>query len=233
MFKLSNYFVLREEAGSEGGEGGGGAEFTAEQFQALQAENESMKTQTQAMQGKMDELLGETKRAKAARREAEDAATQAANAKAKKDGDFEQLYNSSQEQSGAYKTELAELRNNIATERQGSAAMKLAAELAEGVNAELLSTFIAPRLKYTDEGIKILDSNGQLTVSTVEDLKADFQSNPRFLALLKGNQSSGGGASGGQKSSGAASKTITRSEFDALTPLKRMEFVKAGSKIIE
>jgi hypothetical protein len=232
MFKLSNYFVLREELHQDGDKGGA-SEFTAEQFQALQAENESMKAQTQSMQGKMDELLGETKKAKAARREADDLAAEASNAKAKKDGDFEQLYNSSLEQSSAYKTELASLRDGIASERQGSAAMKLAAELADGVNAELLSTFIAPRLKYTDEGIKILDNNGQLTVSTVEDLKADFQNNPRFLALLKGNQSSGGGASGGQKSSGATSKTITRSEFDALSPMKRMEFVKAGSKIIE
>lgn len=236
MFKLSNYFVLRAEAGAEGGEGGGGdkaPEFTAEQFQALQDENKSMKTQNESMQGKMDELLGETKRAKTAKRETEEAARLLASEKAKKDGDFEQLYNSSQEQSAAFKNELDGLRNSVASERQSGAAMKLATELADGVNAELLSTFIAPRLKYTDEGIKILDGNGQLTVSTIEDLKTDFQNNARFASLLKGNQSSGGGAAGGGKSSGAAAKTLTRAEFDGLAPMKKMEFVKGGGKTID
>ena len=224
MFKLSNYFVLREEMNEEGGEGGGAPEFTAEQFQALQAENNSMKS-------KMDELLGETKRAKNQKRESDEAARQAEADKAQKAGDFEQLYKSSQEQSNDFKSQLDEFRGSVASERQSGMAMKLAAELADGVNAELLSTFIAPRLKYTDEGIKVLDGNGQLTVSTIDDLKTEYQSNARFSALLKGNQSSGGGATGGTKSSGAAAKTLTRSEFDGIAPLKKMEFIKSGGKI--
>lgn len=230
MFNISNRFVLREEAGSEGSDDGG---FTAEQFKELQTENESMKAQNQSMQGKMDELLGETKRAKAASREAKDVATAAAHAKAQKDGDFEQLYKSSQEQANAFKSELESLNSNIASERQGSAAMKIASSLADGPNAEILATFIKGRLRYTDDGMKVLDANGQLTVSSNEELAAEFQNNARYASLLRGNQSSGGSATGGSKSSGAASKTLTRSEFDSQTPMKKMEFIKLGGNITQ
>lgn len=199
--------------------------YTQEQFTALEAENASMKS-------KMDELLGETKRAKAARREADELAQQAANEAAAKKGDFQQLHKSSEEQRAKLQEELDGLKAGIATEKRDNEAMRLAVELADGVNAELLSTFIQPRLKHTSEGVKILDSKGQLTVSTVEDLKAEFQNNERFKALLKGNQSSGGGAIGG-KSGSAANNVISRSDFDKLAPIKRMEFVKSKGKIVD
>jgi hypothetical protein len=188
--------------------------YTAEQYDLLVSDNAKMK-------GHMDTLLGETKTAKAlAKQQAEDA-TQLANDKAKKDGDFEQLYNSSTEQANGYKSELETLRGSISTSNTNREAMSIAMQLADGFNAELLSEKIAQRLKYTDEGVKVLDANGQLTVSTVEDLK--------YASLLKGNQSSGGGAIGG-KNSGAAGKLLTRAEFEALNPAKRMEFIKSGGK---
>jgi hypothetical protein len=197
--------------------------YTAEQYDALVSDNAKMK-------GHMDTLLGETKTAKAlAKQQAEDA-TQLANDKAKKDGDFEQLYNSSTEQATGYKAELEALKGSISTSNTNREAMSIAMQLADGFNAELLSEKIAQRLKYTDEGVKVLDVNGQLTVSTVEDLKNEFSNNERFASLLKGNQSSGGGASGG-KSSGAAGKLLTRAEFDAMNPTKRMEFIKADGKL--
>jgi hypothetical protein len=197
--------------------------YTAEQYNSLTAENAKMK-------GHMETLLGETKTAKAlAKQQAEDA-TNLANDKAKRDGDFEQLYNSSTEQANGYKTELETLRGSISTSNTNREAMKIAVQLADGYNAELLSEKIALRLKHTDEGMKVLDVNGQLTVSTVEDLKNEFSNNERFASLLKGNQSSGGGASGG-KNSGAAGKLLTRAEFDAMNPAKKMEFIKADGKL--
>lgn len=199
--------------------------YTAEQFTALENEN-------QAMRAKMEQLLGETKQAKAkARQEAEEKA-RIANEKAQKDGDFEQLFKSSSEQAAQYKEQLDNLTSTIANEKRNNEAMKIAAQLADGYNAELLGEKIAQRLKYTDEGVKILDSNGQLTVSTVEDLKTEFQNNERFASLLKGNQSSGGGAAGG-KSGGAATNVIPRADFDSMSPIKQMEHVKSGGKIID
>lgn len=219
---------MEEDKGGEGS--GGGDTVTIEQLQTQLADAQS---QNVSMKSKMDELLGETKQAKAKQKASDDAAALALQEKAKKDGDFEQLFKSSQTQSEGLKTELDSLRTGIANEKRDSAAMKIAVELADGDNAGLLSTFIAPRLKHTDDGVKVLDSNGQLTVSTVEDLKTEFKANARFLSLLKGNQASGGGAPGGKQGSGAPNKVLTRAEFALLVPEKQMEFARSKGKVID
>jgi chromosome segregation ATPase len=216
---------------SEGGEGEGAAS-DAPSVDELQAQIESLTNERDSMKSKMDELLGEAKRAKSQRREAEEAARLAAEEKAKKAGDFEQLHKSSEEARAKLQQELEDLRNGIANEKRSNEAMRIAGGLAEGANAEILSRFIAERLKYTDEGIKVLDESGQLTVSTVEDLTNEFRNNAKFSALLKGNQSSGGSATGGN-SSGAAGKTMTRADFDNLSAEKRMEFIKSGGKTVD
>ena len=207
-------------------------EFTQEQFTALQEKNAQLESSTASMQSKMDELLGETKRAKAARKDADETARLAEESKARKAGDFEQLFKSSEDKQKNLQSELDGLRDTISNEKRNSEAMRISNSLAEGDNAELLSSFIEKRLKHTDEGIKVLDAAGQLTVSSIEDLKEEFKNNSRFSALLKGNQSSGGGAAGG-KSSSATGKVLTRAEFDGLAPLKRMEFMKSGGATID
>ena len=208
--------------------------FTQEQVDQLLAENASkFDTERASMQSKMDELLSETKAAKAKQREEAAAAKEIADAKSLKDGDFEQLLKSSQGQNETLTQELNTLRSGIATEKEGSAAMLIASQLADGDNAGLLSDYIAKRLKHTDEGMKVLDSNGQLTVSTVEDLTSEFKGNVRFASLLKGNQSSGGGANGGENSSGATSKILTRAEFDGLDSFGKSNHFKNGGTITD
>jgi len=223
-----------EEKGGEGEGGKGGKEevYTKEKFEELQAQLTSAQGETTSMKSKMDELLGETKKAKALKKQADDEAVAIAKAKALKDNDFEQLFKSSEEQRQSSDSRYDELLGKIATDKQKAEAMRISIQLADGDNAELLAQFIAPRLKYTDDGVKILDSNGQLTVSTVEDLKTEFQNNARYSSLLKGNQSSGGSAPGG-KSGSAADKTITRTEFEKLTPLDRSKFLKKGGTLID
>jgi hypothetical protein len=206
--------------------------YTAEQFSALQAQLEESNANNDSMKAKMDQLLGETKQAKARQRQADEEAAAVARAKAMKDNDFEQLFKSSEEQASNYKTQLEELQTKIAKEKRNTEAMKIASQLADGFNAELLGEKIAQRLKYTDEGVKILDSNGQLTVSTVEDLKTEFQNNERFASLIRGNQSSGGGAPGGNGSR-AADKVLTRSEFEGLDVQAKSDFFRSGGKLTE
>jgi alanyl-tRNA synthetase len=185
-----------------------------------------------AMKAKLDELLGETKRAKAAAREADERARKEAEEKARKAGDFEQLHKSSEQARQALEEELNNLRSGIANEKRDNAAMKIAADLAEGANAEILSEFISRRLKYTDDGLKVLDDAGQLTVSSIDELAQDFRNNSRFASLLKGNQSTGGGATGGTKQ-GASAKEMSRSDFDKLPPAKQMEFIKGGGRTFD
>jgi alanyl-tRNA synthetase len=188
------------------------------------AENERMRNQ-------LETLLTETKRAKQAKREAEAQAEADRERIAKEKGDFEALHRSAEERYKTTAQELETLRVSISNEKRDNAAMRIAAELADGSNAELLSDFISRRLKYHEDGVKVTDAQGNLTVSSLDDLKAEFKSNPKYSALLKGNQSSGGGASGGSNSGGAA-KVKTRAEFEALNAVRRMEFVKAGGEIL-
>ncbi len=236
MFINKSYTrVYREkEEGDEGNKGGGGSEttYTKEMFDELSNKLASAQGETTSMKSKMDELLGETKKAKALKNQADEEAANIAKAKALKDNDFEQLFKSSEEQRVNSDNRYNKLIEKGAKEKQKAEAMRISIQLADGDNAELLSQFIAPRLKYTDEGIKILDINGQLTVSTIDDLKTEFQNNVRYAALLKGNQSSGGSVPGGSSGS-AADKILARPEFEKLSPLDRSKFLKGGGKLID
>lgn len=223
--RLKNYY-LRFNTEPEQEQGGGAPEPNyqelAEQLQAEKA----------AMQNKLDELLSETKAAKAARREAEAKAQAEAEAIARKQGDFEQLHKSSEERYNMTLKELEELRQNVANEKVQNTAIKVATELADGANAEILSEFISRRLTYTDNGIKVTNDNGELTVATLADLAKEFKDNSRYASLIRGNQSTGGGATG-SNSAGSAGKEITRQEFSNLHPAKRMEFIKKGGTITD
>tara|TARA_R110002153_G_scaffold29648_2_gene90915 strand:- start:260 stop:904 length:645 start_codon:yes stop_codon:yes gene_type:complete len=203
---------------------------TENQEPQVSAEVEQLMADNAAMKAKMDELLTEAKKAKQAKREIESETQSERERIAKEKGDYEQLHKSSQERYESTVAELESLRGTIAQEKKGNVAMKLAAEIADGANAELLSEFIGRRLKFHDDGVKVTDNSGNLTVSSLSDLKTEFQNDAKYSALLKGNQSSGGGASGGSNSSGAT-KVRNRAEFEALNPAKRMEFIKSGGTI--
>jgi|TARA_R110000823_G_scaffold132044_3_gene260515 hypothetical protein len=202
------------------------------QQEAPSVDLSQLMAENNAMKAKMEELLTEAKRAKQAKREIE-AETQAERERiAREKGDYEQLHKSAQEKYETTLGELDNLRQGIANEKRNNTAMKLAADLADGANAELLSEFIGRRLKFHEDGVKVTDVNGNLTVSSFDDLKSEFKNDARYSALLKGNQSSGGGASGGSNS-GGATKVRSRAEFEALNPAKRMEFVKSGGTITD
>lgn len=230
MFKLKH--KLMNEAAEGGDPGMVEEQQPAPDLNEMQKRLEALEGEKEALLSKNQELLGETKKAKQSRREAEEKARIEAEEKARKAGDFEQLFKSQQQQAEQYKADLEALRGNIAKEKQQNVAMKLASDLAEGHNAEILSEFVARRLKYTDDGVKILDNNGDLTVSTLDQLKAEFQNDARYASLLRGSQASGGSASGG-KASSPTEKVMTRQEFEQTNHTKRMEFVKSGGKIVD
>ena len=168
------------------------AEVTQEAFDSLQADNIAMKSH-------MEKLLGEAKQAKAARRESEDAARAIEEDAARKKGDHEQLYNSQLERNKLLEEENYNLLQGMADKERFLVANEIAGDLAEGRSAELLKTHILPYLKYTDDGIRILDDNGDLTVTTIDQFKSGIRNGGQFDMLLKGNQASGGGATGGKK----------------------------------
>ena len=224
---LNIKYRLMNEAGAGEGGGEGGSEVTVEQ---LQAQMEEIQKSNEALKSKNEELLGETKKAKAVRREAEETPRKAAEDKAKAAGDFEQLHKSAMQENEQLKVQIAERDQRDHKNMVNTQAMKIAVSLADGNNAEILSEFVAKRLKVSEGEVKVLDESGNLTIPSMEDLKTTFKNDGRYSSLLKGNQSSGGGASGGSNGGGAA-KTKTRAEFEALDPAARMKFTQDGGKI--
>ena len=197
---------------------------------ALKTSNDELTSQFNAIKSKNDELLTETKTAKDAKRKAEADAVTDKDRLAKESGDFKSLYESSSEKLLATETTLNDLNGRIQSGEKNTAAMKIAAELAEGSNIDLLSTFINTRLKFQEGVLKVTDKDGNLTISSLSDLQSEFKNDARFASLLKGNQSSGGGATGGNNSGGAA-KTKSRAEFMASTPADQMKYIKSGGSV--
>jgi len=208
-------------------------EINVEELQKALNEKDTMikdlQQQFTAVKSKADQLLDETKKAKARAREEAEAKEKAELERARKNGDFEQLLKSSETERQTLANELNELRNRISSEKTRTEAMKVAAELADGSNAEILSEFVSRRLKYTDDGLKVLNESGELTVSTLDELKREFENSSKFKSLLRGSQASGGGAQGG--GSGAA-KEINQADFEKMTAPQQMEFLKKGGEIV-
>lgn len=217
---------MDEEKGSagEGGAGGNEPDYKA-QVAALQAEKE-------ALLNKNNELLTETKKAKETRRAAEQLAEEEAKKKAEAEGNFKQLFESSEAERQKAIQERDELLSKNAKKEVKAEALKLSAKLAEGENVELMATFIERRLKYTNGAVKVTDIDGNLTVSSLDQLKEEFEGNSRYASLLKGSKSSGGGANGGANGSGAA-KTVSREVFDGMSQKDRSAFSKGGGMVTD
>lgn len=205
-----------------GGGGGGGGGPTLEQLQAS----------IMKLEAKNAELLDEAKNAKRAKQQAEADAEERAAEAARKAGDFESLYKSEQTKRAEKEAELQDLREKTSQEKVKRTALKMAMGLADGENAELLAEFVGRRLRVDGDDIKVTDGSGALTVSTLDDLKAEFEKDPKYTALRRGVKSSGGGAGGGGSGGGAAEKTMIRTEFDALPKPDQAAFIKAGGRLV-
>jgi predicted nucleic acid-binding Zn-ribbon protein len=202
------------------------------QLETSMKANTDLQTQFTAVKNKSEELLTETKAAKQKAREASDAREATKLEKARKDGDYEQLLSSSEAERKTLKEQLETLTNRVSHEKVNSVSLKVAGELADGSNAEIMSEFISKRIKLVDGEVKVLDSSGNLTVSTIDDLKNEFIGSDKFKSLLRGTKSNGGGASG-SKSTSDSSKQISRSQFDSLSQSDRMKFSLDNGKVVD
>jgi transcriptional regulator NrdR family protein len=165
-----------------------------------------------AVVAKKDELLKETKAAKEAKRLAEEERAKAA-------GEYEKLYKETEE---ALRQERALVRQ----EKVENYAARLAYELAEGDNAEILQDFIARKIAAE------ADERGALDKNQLAAIREEFEKGNKFKALLKGIKSVGGGAVGNlQRASNQA--TMNRQDFEALSQTERGKFFKSGGKLVD
>ncbi|WP_432481664.1 hypothetical protein [Moraxella sp. ZY200743] len=165
-------------------------QITAEQFQAAQAEIERLRKHNET-------LLGE-KKAETEKRKAEQAEKdRLAEETARKKGDFETLEKQYQDKIAGLEKQLAD---NIAQRNQDlikAESAKIASQLSTNAhNQEILQMLIEKRLIADNGQIKVTDSNGNLTISTLDDLVKEFKDGGKFDSLIDGTKASGTGATG-------------------------------------
>ncbi|MDK2633178.1 hypothetical protein QMZ93_07450 [Pantoea stewartii subsp. indologenes] len=141
-----------------------------------------------------DELLAEKKAEQERRRAAEEQAQREADERARAEGNYQQLFESSQAELERERSSLTELRRSIEQRDINLAATRVATAIADGSNAEILTEFIARRLKVAEGQVRITDESGNLTVSSLADLQKEFETSPRYASLVRGSQAGGGGA---------------------------------------
>jgi FtsZ-binding cell division protein ZapB len=190
-----------------------------------------IETSIGGLKAKNDELLAEKKRVQRERDEAANLAKTEAEEKAKASNDYKQLFEAQKNEAEQLKSKMEELQTNIKRGQIKTTAAKIAAGLTKDTaRASLLEQQITARLTLTDDGIKVLDDSGQLTVSTLDDLTATIKTAYPFL--VDGSQANGGGASRSQGGADGGRKKVSRSDFDVMAQSERAKFVKDGGKVI-
>ena len=184
-----------------------------------------------ALRLKVETLLTEKKDAERKAREIEAAAAAQAAKTAADAGDYKALYESLNAKHADLEGQYNGLQGEIKKSAIVSEASRIAGTLTKDTaRAQLLTEKIASRLQHSDDGLKVLDQAGNLTVSSLDELSTQMKTAYPFL--VDGSMASGGAANG---SRGGASdpKKITRADFDQLDQYGRAEFVKGGGSVSE
>ncbi len=188
---------------------------------------EKAQSDLEKVAAKKDELYRETKKAKAEREQVLAEAERAQEEKAQRDGEFEKLWKTTKAQNDDLLNALQNLKNNNRNEKLQVAAMRISNDLADGDNAELLSTFVIKNLE------KMADETGALSADVIESVTSEFKTSTKFRALLRSSKAIGGGAPGNTRGAQEDNKVLDRNSFEKLNPVKKMEFFKKGGTLTD
>ena len=147
------------------------------------------------------------------------------------ESDLQQLNKALEEKVSSLAGTIEEMNGNARKQQIDAEAGRMAAKLTKDIQkANLLQAQISARLTLVEDQIKVTDEQGQLTVSTMDELEGSIRS--AFPFLVDGSQAQGGGAI---RSEGKAQATneVTRADFDAMTHSRRAEFFQSGGKVID
>lgn len=128
----------------------------------------------------------------------------------KKNGDIESLEKSWAERLQAREAELLqqiqEKNEALYKETVEVKALNIAGAIKESARP-LAMGYIKSRLRLGDDGIvRVVDEQGNLTASTIDEFKESLKTNPMFQDIVIVNTNSGGGAAGSGFGGGAAKK---------------------------
>ncbi|HFV9291456.1 TPA: hypothetical protein ACIAIE_001258 [Serratia fonticola] len=178
------------------------------------------------LKSKVQELLDEKKAADKARKDAEEAARKEREEALRKSGNVEELEKSWSEK---FTRRESELSSQLEAEREtyqtqirdltvGRTATDLANALAIPGSAKALLPHIESRLSVEQRdgkpAVVVLDQNGKLSATTLDELKKEFFNDPAFGPLIAGSRASGGGATGAGKPGGGAAGNMGGNKND-------------------
>ena len=186
------------------------------EFYTCQIEGLPQPEDVTGLKRKNEELLAEKRASDERRRAAEDEARRKEEERLAAEGNFKQLYESSQTKSAEWEQRYSQLEQSIHQRDISLAATRVATAIADGDNADILKEFIARRLKVAEGQVRITDESGNLTVSTLADLQKEFETSPRYASLVRGSRAGGGGAA--PKSGDRVTKT-----WEQLSGMERVE----------
>jgi hypothetical protein len=225
MFTYGNLIYTKQaEVGADGGDGDGGAApetYSAEDFNALQSQLNDQVTQNTAMNGKLNELLGETKAAKQAKQQLEETQRLEAAKNSTSMDDFEsELRSQFKVASDVDKIEITRLNDIILGGSNKNAITELAA-LFEHPEAGKLMLQNMVKSKHSENNSVVTnftDSTGNLITTDGSKMVEWLKNNKTFQPFLKGVDSSGGmdGNSRPAASGGEIKVTDKQARIDAI-----------------
>lgn len=163
---------------------------TQEQFLAMQDEIERLRKHNETL---LSEKKAETERRKAEQAEKDRLAEETA----RKKGDFETLEKSYQDKIVSLEQQISDIQAERNHDLIKSQSAKMAGQLSSNAhNQEILQMLIEKRLVAENGTVKVTDNNGNLTISTLDELVNEFKNGGKFDALIDGTKASGTGATG-------------------------------------
>jgi DNA repair exonuclease SbcCD ATPase subunit len=178
---------------------------------------------TSGLKNKLNELMTEAKEAKRKARELEESKTQQEEESAKEKGEFKTLWEQAQQRLSEKDEELKQFSEKIQQKDVNIAARSVGSMLAksDAKRAEVLSDYAAKYARHNGEEVEFIVNGAQVDTNA---LMAHLTKEYPFL--VDGSNATGGGAQ--SSSGGGASKNVNRTEFDNMSPDKKMAFLKDG-----
>ncbi len=221
-----------EKGGDNGGDKGGGDAAELEQLRKDAAEAKALREENELFKRKHAE-------AEKHRKEQEKTAAENARKAAAAAGDIEALEKSWGEKFTARETELSgevtTYRGMVEELTAGATANSICTKIAMEGCADGLMPHVRARLKSEivdgKAVTRILDKDGRVSAMTPDDLMKELKAVPYLAPLIVGSKAGGAGTPGGQGNSG--SKSISRADFEKLSPHERAAKMAAGFSVAE
>lgn len=209
------------------GEGDKGGSVSTAEFEKLKAQTNGLIEENERLSAHNSKVIEEKRLETEAKRKLDED-------NALKNKDFDAYKKSSDDKIKELNDRFEASTRAIGDKEVKNLALDMAGKLANGANIALLSNFIEKRLRFGERGVEIIDSKGDLSAMSISDLQAEFLNNADYSSLLKGTDSSGGGANGNANNNGAGGKTLSRAELAALSPQAQADhFKKDKGQVID